>query len=150
MAGGTAYGEVRLIRALIDTNVILDVLLARQPWLEDSARVWQVHEADRFSGVIAATTLTNIFYVVRRNAGLERAHDAVRVCLTTFEIIPVDRRALANAAVLPGNDFEDNVLIACASLANLDAIVTRDLHDFRDAPILVLTPTELLARIRSA
>jgi hypothetical protein len=48
---------------------------------------------------------------------------------------------------LPGNDFEDNVQIACAVIAGLDAIVTRDPKGFAGSPVLVLTPAELLARL---
>ena len=145
MVGGATHGEARVSRALIDTNVILDVLLARQPWLADAAALRQAHEERRTDGSIAATTLTNIFHVVRRNAGLERAHQSVRVCPATFEILAVDRRTLAHAATMRGNDFEDNVLIACATRAAVDMIVTRDAAGFRGAPIAVLRPAEALA-----
>ena len=147
MVGGTAHREVRVSRALVDANVILDVLLARQPWLADAAALWQAHEDGRLDGSIAATTLTNMFYIVRRNAGLERAHQSVRICLPTFEILAVDRGTLAHAATLWGNDFEDNVLLACAMRAGVDMIVTRDAAGFRGAPVAVLTPAEALARL---
>ena len=136
-----------MIRALVDTNIILDVLLARQPWIEDSAALWQAHEDGRLNAAIAATILTNVFYVVRRNAGLERAHQSVRLCLATFEIVAVDGDALGHAATLTGNDFEDNVLIACAARAGVDMIVTRDTTGFVGAPMAVLTPAETLARL---
>ena len=139
-----------MIRAFVDTNVILEVLLARQPWLEASAALWQAHDDGRLAGAIAATTLTNIFYAVRRNAGLERALQSVRICQATFEILVVDRSALAHAATLAGNDFEDNVLIACATRGGLDMIVARDTAGFVGAPLAVLTPTEVLARLDPA
>jgi hypothetical protein len=94
-----------------------------------------------------ATTITNIFYVVRRSAGLERAMASVRICLDTFEIIAVNGRALEDAAHLTGSDFEDNVQIAGAISAGLDMIVTRNVTDFRRAPMPALTPAELRARL---
>jgi hypothetical protein len=62
-----------------------------------------------------------------------------------LEIVPVDRTALEMATTLPGSDFEDNLQIACAVQACLDAIVTRNPQDFAGSPVPVLTPAELLA-----
>jgi hypothetical protein len=71
----------------------------------------------------------------------------VRRCLQTFEIIPVGRPELERADSLPGSDFEDNLQMACAALAKLDAIVTRDPSGFAGSPIPVLSPAELLAQV---
>jgi predicted nucleic acid-binding protein len=134
---------------LLDTDVILDVLLAREPWLDEAAALWRAHEEGRIRASIAATTVTNIFYIVRRSAGLERARAAVRICLDTFEVIPVDRPALEAAATMSGGDFEDNVQIACALHAGLDLIVTRNIPDFVGGPVAALTPTQALTRLGS-
>jgi predicted nucleic acid-binding protein len=138
-----------LIRVLADTDVRLDVLLARQPWLPESAVIWQAHEDGEINAFVTAITVTNIFYIVRRSAGLERAMASVRICLDSFEIIAVDGRVLENAAGLTGSDFEDNVQIACAASAGLDMIVTRNVRDFQSAPMPALTPAELKARLSS-
>ena len=49
------------------------------------------------------------------------------------------------ATTLIGSDFEDNLHVACAVQARLDAIVTRNRKDFAGSPVPVLTPAELLA-----
>jgi hypothetical protein len=67
--------------------------------------------------------------------------------LSAFEISTVDRQTLEQATALPGNDFEDNVQIACALIDGLDAIVTRNPGDFAAATIPVLTAAELLLQI---
>jgi predicted nucleic acid-binding protein len=135
---------------LLDTDVILDVLLAREPWLDEASVLWRAHEEGRIRGSIAATTVTNIFYVVRHSAGLERAGAAVGICLETFEVIPVDRPALEAAATMPGSDFEDNVQIACALHARLDLIVTRNTPDFAGGLVAAVTPTQALTRLGPA
>ena len=48
---------------------------------------------------------------------------------------------------MAGGDLEDNVSLACALAAGLDAIVTRDPRGFSGSPIPVLSPTDLLARL---
>ena len=136
------------MRVLLDTNVLLDVLLNRAPWATESSAVWQAHEDGRITGHVMACAIADIFYIARKLAHLETAHQAVRLCLETFEICAVDRQALEQAQSLPGSDFEDNLQIACASIAGLDGIVTRDKDGFEAAPLAVLTSAELLAKIQ--
>ena len=135
------------MQVLFDTNVLLDVLFQREHWAEVSGQVWQAHDDGRIAGYISASTLTDIFYVGRRHKGLDAARDAVRICLQTFHICDVTRQTLVLADSLPGRDFEDNVQIACAHLANLDGIITRDNSGFAAAALPVWTPVELLAQI---
>jgi predicted nucleic acid-binding protein len=71
----------------------------------------------------------------------------VRRYLVAFDILPVDKQTLLDADALAGNDFEDNILIAAAVTASLDAIVTRNKADFSHSPITVWEPTELLKRL---
>ena len=134
-------------RFLLDTNILLDVFLNRQPWVVDAKALWQAHEDGRLTGYITATSLTNIFYIARKHVNLEAARDAVRTCLETFEICAVDRAVLESAAVLAGNDFEDNVQLMCASVASLDAVVTRDPADFKHANLPILAPAAALTRL---
>jgi predicted nucleic acid-binding protein len=135
------------MKVLIDVNVALDVILERQPWLEDSKAVWDACHETRIVGHLVATGLTNLFYVSRRIIGIEKARAAVGVCLATFEIIPVGRLELERADAMAGNDLEDNLSIACAVSAGLDAIVTRDPRGFAGSPVPVRSPAELLAMI---
>jgi predicted nucleic acid-binding protein len=74
----------------------------------------------------------------------------VRKCLAAFAILPIDKQALLDADALAGNDFEDNIMIAAAVAASLDAIVTRNVADFAHSPIPVWEPAELLQRLAAA
>jgi predicted nucleic acid-binding protein len=144
--GGTVE-EIRPMNVLIDINVPLDVFLAREPWLSNAQAVWAAHHRRAIVGHIAAHGLTNLFYIARRIVGFEKAREAVGLCLQTFEVIPVGRAELEHADSLGGNDIEDNLVLACAVGARLDAIVTRDPKGFPGSPIPVLSPAELLARL---
>lgn len=135
------------MRILVDTNVILDVLLNRDPWVAQSSAVWQANDEGRIVGYITACAVADIFYIARRLTTLETARVAVSICLEAFEVCAVDKQTLEQAEALPGSDFEDNLQIACASLAGLDAIVTRDKSGFQIAATPVLTPAELLKQL---
>ncbi len=138
------------MQILMDTSVVLDVLLRRAPWQAEASLVWQAVDAGRVMGWLSASTLTDIFYIVRRASNLQAAQDCVRLCLKTFGICTVNRATLEAAVDLLGADFEDNLQIACATLAGFDAIVTRDQARFRDSIIPALTPAELLATLNSS
>lgn len=135
---------------LLDINVVLDVFLARDPWLATSAAVVQAGLDEKVLVHLSAASLPTIFYLVRRNADLAKAHAVVRECLDSFQVLAVDRQALELAASLPGSDFEDNLQVACAVLARLDAIVTRDPKGFASSPVPALTPAALLDRLARA
>jgi predicted nucleic acid-binding protein len=100
---------------LLDTNVVLEVLLERQPWFKDSRALWKAHLDERITAYLTATSITNVFYIARRLTTQQQAWTAVERCLRTFEIISVDRRMLTHALTLLGRDFEDNLEIAAPS-----------------------------------
>lgn len=135
------------MQILLDANVVLDVLLARSSWVTDAASVWQAVDDGRIGGFVSALTVANVFYIVRRAAGMRTAHMSVRVCLDTFMICPVDGDVLQQAAALASNDFADNIQIVCAQQAKLDAIVTRDPAGFRSASIPVVSPADLVRQL---
>lgn len=103
-----------MIAALVDTNVLLDVLLAREPWVHDSKATWDASDAGRFDGYISAISLPNVFYIARKIVGLEKAHAGMHLLLEAYEILPISRATLEAATALPGNDFEDKLQLASA------------------------------------
>jgi predicted nucleic acid-binding protein len=138
------------MRILFDTNIVLDVLLKREPWATEARAVWRASDEGLITGHILASVLTDIFYIAHKQVGLEAARAAIHTCLDAFEICAVDRQTLEQAKTLPGKDFEDNLQIASAQIAELDGIVTRNKADFSAATIPVFTPAELLAQLDSA
>jgi predicted nucleic acid-binding protein len=135
------------MKVLLDMNVVLDVLLVRQPWFTEASQVWDAHLNGQIRAGIAAFTVPTVFYVVRRQTDLNHAHDAVRICLNTLEIVPVQRTTLEQARTLAGSDYEDNLQLASAMEAQMDCLVTRDPSGYPGASITVLTPAQLLAQL---
>ena len=136
--------QVRVLRVMIDLNVLLDVLQAREPWAADARAIWAAHNRRVILGHIAAHGLTNLFYIMRRSVGVDQTREATRRCMQTFEIVPVGRTELEDADKLAGNDLEDNLVLTCTLQAGLDAIVTRDPRGFPSASVPVFSPAEFL------
>jgi predicted nucleic acid-binding protein len=135
------------MRVLVDTNIILDFLLQREPFFPHADLLFQAIDSDRIVGYVTATTLTDIFYIARKHTGsIEQARQAISEILTVMAICPVNREVLEAAFASGLTDFEDAVQIACAIAQGLDAIVTRDVN-FSSAEIRVLTVEQLPQQI---
>jgi predicted nucleic acid-binding protein len=133
------------MRVLLDTNVVMDVLMARQPFLEDSARVFDRIEQRQVDGFLCATCLTTVEYLLERDsvpAGTRRK--IIKRLLGLFEIADVNRRVLEAAIDDNWADFEDAVTHQSARLKGVDVIVTRNVKDFAGATMSVWPPAEFL------
>lgn len=136
------------MKVLFDTNVLLDAMLAREPFVADAAFLLNAVESGRVEGFMSATTVTDVHYLVgRQTKSSEAAIAAVTRLLALMEICAVDREVLEEAIALELPDFEDAVQIACAIELELEAIVTRDVNGFAGSPIPVLSPQELRNRL---
>jgi len=131
-------------RILFDTNVLLDVLLDRQPYVEGSAAAWEAVETGMVEGMLAAHAVTTIHYLVRREMGTTKALRLVLSILRVFRIAAVDGAVIQEALQLPFSDFEDAVTAAAARLAGCECIVTRDPKGFRGSPVRSLAPEAVI------
>lgn len=127
-------------RILFDTNVVLDVLLDRQPYVEASAAAWAAVETGISEGMLAAHAVTTIHCLVRKEMGNMKARRIVSAILRVFGVATVDGAVVQEALQLPLSDFEDAVTAAAARLAGCECIVTRDPKGFRGSPVRALTP----------
>jgi predicted nucleic acid-binding protein len=136
------------VRVLVDTNIVLDFLLQREPFFRDAELLFQAIEAEQIIGYVTATTLTDIFYIARKQTrDMAQARQAVSEILTAMVICPIDRGVLESALDSGFTDFEDAVQIFAAVSQGLDIILTRDQKGFTDSPIPVLSIQKLLERL---
>lgn len=136
------------MRALIDTNILVDIFLQRMDYYADSFGLLIANHAGQFEGCLTASSITDIFYVVNKRSYERNAARSVQFCLRELTVLTVDRDRVKDALRLRGNDFEDNLQIACADYAGLNAIITRNPFDFRYAPMTVYSPAEFLAHLK--
>ena len=131
-------------RILFDTNVVLDVLLDRQPHAEASATVWAAVEAGISEGMLAAHAVTTIHYLIQKEMGAIKARRIVSALLRVFGVAAVNGAVVQEALQAPLSDFEDAVTAAAARLAGCECIVTRDPKGFRASPVRPLTPEAIM------
>jgi len=137
------------VRVIVDTNVVLDVLLARSPFVKPAASVFALVEQSKIEGALCATTLTTVDYLLSQSLPLVQARQIIRDLLQLFEIAPVNRSVLERALDSRVEDFEDAVLEQAGRLSGAEAIITRNTKDFRKSSIKALDPTEFLSALET-
>lgn len=130
------------MKALFDTNVILDVLLDRAPFVEDAAGLLSRVEQSEMTGFVCATTITTISYLAEKALGARAASRHIASLLSLFEIAPVNRIVLEDAMQPGFSDFEDAVIHSSAVHAGAAYIITRNTSDFRNSALPVFDPAE--------
>jgi predicted nucleic acid-binding protein len=135
------------MRALVDTNIFLDVLLARKGLADESQQLLDWFESHSGDGWIAWHTLSNLYYVGWKTAGREKALAAIDEILGAFEVCPVASTEARRARNLGMADFEDALQASAALTARVEVIVTRNTRDFRKSPVKALSPRAFLALV---
>lgn len=138
------------MRVLLDSDVILDLVLDRKPFVEQTAELFKLHEQGEIDGYISSITPVNVFYLTRKFKGIDAAKQAVQLLLSSLNVCPLDQTVLENAQELGFKDYEDAVQCASAAGSRLEAIITRNVKDYKKAVLPIFTPADFLDHLRSA
>jgi len=138
------------MRAFIDTNVIIDLLAKREPFYIDSQKMFSLSDRKQIELFISSLSLVNTYYILNDVMKIKNA----RLILGKFKVL-VKPYALSDKIIeLASNDskfkdFEDGIQYYSALEAQCELIVTRNLKDFKNSRIPVLSPKEYLAKRKS-
>ncbi len=132
------------MRPLLDTNILVDVALARPGLHPGSGAVlaWCLNHSG--SGLVAAHSLATFSYLVGRTTGAAKAREFIADLTAGTDIAGVDNAEVKRALALPLPDFEDALIAAAAEGTGATHIVTRNTRDFRRSPVKAVTPEEFL------
>lgn len=133
------------MKILFDTNVILDVILNRQPFASNAILLMAAVEEKRIQGFLCATTLTTIDYLVSKALGTAQSRATLKKLLQLYEIAAVDYPVIQAAIESEIKDFEDAVLYEAAKRAGAVGVVTRNKSDFTPVDLPIYLPDELAA-----
>ncbi|MFN8441850.1 MAG: PIN domain-containing protein [Caldilineaceae bacterium] len=137
------------MKILFDNNIILDVLLNREPFVNDVQQLFVRVETGTVDGVIGATSLTDLYCVLSKLKGRESAKEIIRRLLLHFNVLNVTESAVNLALESQISDFEDAILDCAAWYSDVDVIVTRNEKDFANGLTPVYGPQTLLAILAS-
>ena len=130
---------------LIDTNIIIDILQNRPLFVENSQKIISAINNKQFRGFIAAHSITNLWYILRKTHTQEKRRELILTLLDFFEIVSLSKQKLINALLRKDFlDFEDCLQDECAIEFCADYIITRNPKDFNNSKVSAITPEEFI------
>jgi predicted nucleic acid-binding protein len=133
-------------KLFIDSDVVLDLLLARPPHDKPAQLLFSLIEQGACKGVTTALVMANVHYLLRREISSRQALEALKKLNLLLDIIELDARAVDRALASFFKDFEDGLQYFAAFANHVDFIITRNTRDFGKSVIPVCTPSEFLAQ----
>ena len=132
-----------VLRILVDTNVLLDYLLCREPFEQDARKIVFACKQRKIIACIAAHSISNMFFILRKEFSVEERRGILTSLCQLFEIEGIDKNKILEALANENfSDFEDCLQMECALAFKADYIVTRNVNDFKGSKIPCLEPEE--------
>ncbi len=132
-------------RILIDTDVILDFFFDRKPFSDNAAKVLALCESKDITGHITSVIISNVYYLLRRNAKHEKVVDKLNQLISITEVLTTDKETILRALNSPFKDFEDALQnFSGEMIGDIDVIITRNTKDFKNSALGVMTPENYL------
>lgn len=133
------------MKLLIDTNVVLDVLLRREPFSKTAAEVLNLTQRDDVREYVSASAITDIYYIANKQMkDRDAVRDLLKRLLMVVSVAAVSEREIQNALNLAWGDFEDSVQYSVALLNEMDGIVTRNPSDYQETNMRIWLPEQAL------
>lgn len=135
---------------MLDTNIVLDILLKRDPFFKDSFLTAANIEENGDMAIISSSAVTDLFYIIKKAVGNDKAKEAIANLKEFFSIAAVESSDIDDALSSKIFDFEDALVSAISKKHNADYIITRNKKDFKSSTVPALTPKEFLKLLGTA
>lgn len=131
-------------RIFADTDVIIDLLGQREPFSRDAARLFSEADKGRITICVSSLSFSNVHYILSKALGKANARKKLSAFKTLVEVLPVNDKIVELALASDFSDFEDGLQYYTAVEHSVKLLTTRNLRDFKNAAITVLTPNQYL------
>jgi len=129
----------------VDTDVIIDFLIDREPFAQRSAEVFALAESEKISVYVSSLCFGNIFYITRKIVGFSKAMDLLQKLESLAEILPVGKITIRQALSARFTDFEDGIQnFTAIQESKIKTIITRNIKDFKKSELVIQTPEEFV------
>lgn len=135
---------------LVDTNVVIDFLTDRTPFSIEAAKLFDFSGKGKAKLYLAAVSYNNIYYVVRKHSGHSSTIKIMRSIELLTETIDTTRNIISESLDSEFKDFEDAIqYFSALTFKKIDAIITRNISDFKPSKIPILSPEEAIGVLES-
>ena len=134
-------------KILIDTNVLLDYLLEREPFVEEAKEIIRACTDGKVKGCIAAHSIPNMFFILRKDFDEKERREILLNLCKIFDVEGIDKvKIVSGLENGKFSDFEDCLQMECAKSYEADYIVTRNISDYDTSEIKAILPKDYLSQ----
>ncbi len=138
------------MKILFDTCVIIDALQKREPFYEDARALLLAVASEQIEAFLTAKSVSDIYYLIHRHFhDIPKSKKVINDLLSVMSVLDTCAIDCRTALIMGTGDYEDAIMMATASRAKMDGIVTRNGKDYAASAIKIYTPKELLAAIEN-
>lgn len=134
-----------VFKLFIDSDVVIDFFTDREPHANPASELFELHEKGNVILYLSAVSINNIYYIVKRFLGHKKTLEVVEALSEMTEIIGTTKKEILQALKNDFSDFEDSIQYSSAlTIKGLDVIITRNIKDYKNSDIAVMTPLNFL------
>ena len=123
-------------KIFLDTNIVMDWLLKREPFFKSAQAVLRKVERKEIKALVSPMSFITIEYILRKRIGKEKAKRALAAIRTICVVCNCGKKEIDLALISSFKDFEDGVQYFIALNNGADIIITRNKKDFKIYQIL--------------
>lgn len=132
-------------KLFVDSDVVIDYFTDREPHANPASELFELNEQGNVKLYLSAISINNIYYIVRRFLGHKKSLEVIETLTEMTEIIGTTKAEIVQALKNDFSDYEDSIQYSSAlTIKGLDAIITRNIKDYKNSSIAVLTPLNFL------
>jgi predicted nucleic acid-binding protein len=132
-------------KIFIDTDVILDFFFDRKPFSDDATKLFILCEKKVVTGFVTPVILSNVYYLLRKTAKHEKVIEKLKMLINLIEIATINKATILEALNSEFKDFKDALQNYSAQHdKDIQVIVTRNVKDFKESRLSVMTPETYL------
>lgn len=134
------------MKILLDTNVLMDVVANRHPWVDDALVLFELSNQKKITLIASDCSFVNIAYITRKLFVKEELYSLLEELREFVHVIEMGETVIDEAISARWNDFEDCTQYLAAKRERADFIITRNEKDFSQSDIPVLSPHDFLLK----
>lgn len=132
-------------KVFVDSDVVIDFFTDREPFANPASELFDLNEQNKIKIHLSAVSINNIYYIVRKYLGHKSTLKVVEELIEMTEIVGTSKNEIVQALRNNFKDFEDSIQYSTAlTIEGISAIITRNVKDYTNAQIAVLTPENFL------
>jgi predicted nucleic acid-binding protein len=132
-------------KLFIDSDVVIDFFTDREPHVNPASELFDLREKGKVILFLSALSINNVYYIVRKFLGYKKALEVIETLTEMTEIVGTSKKEVIQALKNDFKEFEDSVQYSSAlTISGLDTIITRNIKDYRNSEIAVMTPLSFL------